>query len=132
MQTSHLQTKIGEYAIIFNSKKQFLLLQFGKNHNYTWHFPGGRLNHGEQSVEALYREVKEETNLEIHDVKAVFTKMLYGESPKYAVFFTAKVKEPYTVKISDEHQSYHWYSKKDLDSIDFKHDFYKDLLLRVC
>jgi 8-oxo-dGTP diphosphatase len=127
----HLETKIGEYAIILNSKKEFLLLQFWDNHNNTWHFPGGRLEVGDQSIEALKREVKEETDLDIDNIKPFFTKVFDTKSPKYGVFFTAKVKEPSAVRISDEHQAYGWFSKSDLDSIDFKQPFYKELLEKV-
>ncbi len=102
----HLEIKVAEYAIILNSKNEFLMLQFWDNHNSKWHFPGGRLNIGDQSVEALKREVKEETSLEIFDVKPHFTKVFDAKSPKYGVFFAAKVVEPYEVKISDEHQNF--------------------------
>jgi len=127
----HLKTKVAEYAIILNSENEFLLLQFLENHNNTWHFPGGRLNIGDQSIEALKREVKEETDLDIFDIKPFYTKVFDEKSPKYGVFFTAKAKMPYIVKISDEHQAYNWFSKNDLDSIDFKQPFYKDILKMV-
>jgi len=107
------------------------MLQFLENHKNTWHFPGGRLNVGDRSIEALKREVKEETNVDISDIKPFFTKLYDEKSPKYAVFFTAKVQEPYEVKISDEHQDCQWFSKKDLDSIDYKQPFYKELLKSI-
>ena len=62
----HLETKIGEYAVILNDNNEFLILQFWENHNNKWHFPGGRLNEGDQSIEALKREVKEETGLDFN------------------------------------------------------------------
>jgi 8-oxo-dGTP diphosphatase len=124
----HLIIKVAEYAIILNTKSEFLMLQFLENHNNTWHFPGGRLNVGDQSIEALKREVKEETNVNITNIKPFFTKVYDEKSPKYAVFFTAKVKEPYEVKISDEHQDYKWFSKKDLNTINYKQPFYKEVL----
>ena len=124
----HLQTKVAEYAIILNAKGEFLMLQFLENHKNTWHFPGGRLNVGDQSIEALKREVKEETNIEIYNITPIFTKVYDQKSPKYAVFFTAKVQEPFEVKISDEHQAYRWFSKDDISYIDYKQSFYKELL----
>ncbi len=127
----HLQIKVGEYAIILNSKNKFLLLQFWENHDNKWHFPGGRLNIGDESIKRLKREVKEETSLEMTDIKPFLTKIFDSKSPKYGVFFTAKVKEPYTVKISDEHQNFKWFSKSEISSIDFKQEFYKELLNSV-
>lgn len=122
----HFRTKIGEYAIIVNSKGEFLMLQFHPPFP-KWHFPGGRLDDGEDATEALIREVKEETNLDIYDLNPVFTKVFTSER-KYGVFFIARAKEPYEVKISSEHQDYKWFGKKDIDSIDFYKSFYKKLL----
>ncbi len=126
---AHMKTKIGEYAIIFNSKCEFLMLQFNSPIN-SWHFAGGRLDEGEEAVEGLIREVKEETNLEIFDLKPVFTK-IFTDEKKYGVFFVAKAKEPCTVKISGEHQNFKWFKKEDLDSIDFWQPFYKKLLENI-
>ena len=123
---AHMKTKIGEYAIILNSKNEFLMLQFNEPVN-TWHFAGGRLDEGEEAIEGLIREVKEEANLEIYDLKPIFTK-IFTEEKKYGVFFVAKVKEPYEVKISDEHQNFKWFKKSDLESIDFWQPFYKKML----
>jgi 8-oxo-dGTP diphosphatase len=123
---AHMKTKIGEYAIILNSKNEFLMLQFNEPVN-TWHFAGGRLDEGEEAIEGLIREVKEEANLEIYDLKPIFTK-IFTEERKYGVFFIAKVKDPYEVKISDEHQNFKWFKKSDLDSIDFWQPFYKKML----
>lgn len=124
---AHMKTKIGEYAIILNSRNEFLMLQFKKSHDFKWHFPGGRLDEGEEALEGLIREVKEETNLEIHDLKPVLTK-IFTDEKKYGVFFIAKVKEPYEVKISHEHQDFKWFKKSDLDSIGLWQSFYKKML----
>lgn len=124
----HLNIKVGEYAIILNTKREFLLLQFKESNQYKWHFPGGRLDEGDESVVGLLREIKEETHLEVTDIAPVYTKIFHPEDPKYGVFFLAHVKEPYEVQISDEHHSYKWFSKEDLDSIDFWQPFYKSML----
>lgn len=124
----HLITKVAEYAVIVNTSNEFLLLQFWGNHNHTWHFPGGRLNKGDQSIDGLLREIKEETNLEVYDISPFFTKIFDEKSPKYGVFFKAKVKEPYQVQISDEHQDFKWYKKTDINSINFKQPFYKQII----
>jgi len=51
---------LGLKAIIQNPSKLVLLL---KNVRGYWDFPGGRIQSGETPIEALLREVKEETGL---------------------------------------------------------------------
>lgn len=123
----HMKAKIGEYAIVLNSKKEFLILQWGSEKKNAWHFLGGRLNKGEKAIEGLVREVKEEANLEIYDIKPIFTK-IFTKERKYGVFFIAKAKEPYNIKISDEHQKFKWFKKSDLNKINFWQPFYKKIL----
>ncbi|PIN76238.1 hypothetical protein COV18_00365 [Candidatus Woesearchaeota archaeon CG10_big_fil_rev_8_21_14_0_10_37_12] len=124
----HMKTMVAEYAIILNEKNEFLMVKL-KNH--SWHFPGGRLNECETSITALKREVKEETNLEITNINPIFTRCFdEGENHKYGVFFSARVKEPYTVKISDEHNDFAWFNKNQLSEIHFWQPFYKELLER--
>ena len=123
---THMKTKIGEYAIITNSKNEFLMLQFNEPIN-SWHFPRGRLDEGEQAKEGLIREIKEETRLEIHDLKPIHT-TIFTDEKKYGVFYLAKVKEPYEVIISKEHQSFKWYKKEDINKINFWQPFYKEML----
>ena len=124
----HLKTKIGEYAIIFNSKNEFLMVQLFDPP--VWQFPGGRLETEDKSIEGLKREVKEETNLEIFDIKPVFTK-IFSEENKYGVFFISKVIEPYNLKLSHEHQAYKWFNKNDIDKIDFWQPFFIDILNNI-
>lgn len=61
---------IAQYALIFDDKDKFLILQFEKSnlptHSEKWILPGGRLNTGESNlIEALKREIKEESGLEV-------------------------------------------------------------------
>ncbi|MFT4343317.1 MAG: hypothetical protein ACMXYE_01060 [Candidatus Woesearchaeota archaeon] len=42
--------------------------------------------------------------------------------------FIAKVKEPYTVTISEEHNDFRWFSKDELDDIEFWQPFYKKMI----
>lgn len=63
---------IGVRAIVRSEDDKFLLVR----HSYTpgWHFPGGGVNGGESIIEALKRELREETGyvldgqLELHGV----------------------------------------------------------------
>ncbi|MFA5125763.1 MAG: NUDIX hydrolase [archaeon] len=58
-------------AFIFNNKKELLLMQ---NTNGTWGIVGGHLEKNESIEEALHREVKEETGMEIEIISQLGTK----------------------------------------------------------
>lgn len=65
---SHPIATVG--ALIFNSAGEVLML---RTHKWSglWGIPGGKPKFGETSEEALRREVKEETNLEIENIEFV-------------------------------------------------------------
>ncbi len=125
MNIPHLKTKIGEYALIVNSKQEVLMVQL--HEPAQWHFPGGRLDEGEASIEGLLREIREEVGLTVTDIYPVYTTIFTDEN-KYGVFFVAQVVEPCNVKLSDEHQNYCWVSSQNIDQIDFWQPFYRELI----
>jgi phosphoglycolate phosphatase len=57
-------------ALIFNAAEQVLMIRTQKWSN-LWGIPGGKTKFGETSDAALRREIKEETNLEIADIRFV-------------------------------------------------------------
>lgn len=134
----HLTTNVAEYAIIINEKNEFLMVQWGKGFDYSWHFPGGRLDEGDQEIEGLKREVREELDVEIEVIKPVFTKFIdekilgSNHKPRFALFYLAKLKDGEKIKLNeDEHVAYKWYSKEDIDRIKFWMPFYKEMLSKV-
>ncbi|WP_312683712.1 NUDIX hydrolase [Mammaliicoccus sciuri] len=60
---------VGALVLIFNKDKQ-VLLQL-RSDNESWGLPGGTMELGESFEEAATREVYEETNLEIQNLKFI-------------------------------------------------------------
>jgi 8-oxo-dGTP diphosphatase len=59
---------VGGGVLIFDSKKEVLLKKrsmASRNEAGKWEKPGGEIDFGEKSVNAMKREVREETNIEI-------------------------------------------------------------------
>jgi len=72
----NLRSKIGQQrlmlpcvaAVILNSKNELLLVE---KHDGTWSLPAGIVDPGETPKEALFREVLEETGLDVSIVKVL-------------------------------------------------------------
>lgn len=115
--------QVGIKALIVNNSKALVLKEIDIRDNITeiYDLPGGRIDDKESIEEALTREIKEEigvTNIKIG--KIIFAqKHPYREEngiPRMLLYYIVDVKNP-KIKLSDEHISYEWISKKDLESI---------------
>ncbi len=65
------------FGLIFNKKRQILLIQnekyskLYKRYENKWCMIGGKVKFGEKIINALKREIKEETNLDVYDIKFI-------------------------------------------------------------
>lgn len=68
-----IQTKftVSVAAVIFNEKDEVLLLEHLLRPFSSWGIPGGFIEGGEQPEPALRREIREETGLELANVKMI-------------------------------------------------------------
>jgi len=111
---NHLQTTIGQYALILKDKK--LLLLYPPQGPY-WHFPGGRLDNEEDHQESLIREVKEETDLMITSMEPFDIKMwsVHGKKHRYAVCFLCTLEDDHAeIVLSNEHTKFRWFTYDDV------------------
>lgn len=88
--------RIGIGVAILNNQNQLLLgLRKSSFSGNVWGFPGGYLEFGEQLEKCAKREVLEEVNLVINNLKFLeVTNDIYPEQQKHyvTVIFTAKIK----------------------------------------
>ena len=104
-------------GLIFNTKDQLFLM---KSHKWKGALvvPGGHIELGESIEEALVREVKEETNLDIYNLRFIcFQEFLYDDSfwkKKHYIFFDYACKTDSTkVILNHEAQEYRWVDLKE-------------------
>jgi nucleoside triphosphatase len=99
-------------AFIFNQEGELLLL---KSHKWPGMYvvPGGHVELGEHIEEAVIRETKEETGLDVHDIEfIIFQEFIYDPSfwkPKHFIFFDYACRTDSTeVQLNDEAEEHVW------------------------
>ena len=106
-----------------------LLLQNRRKKDWDgWTLPGGHIEKGESIVDAVVREMQEETGLTIHSPKLCGIKQFPIENGRYLVFLFRTESFSGEVRSSDEGEI-RWISRSELSDFNTVNDF--DELLRV-
>jgi phosphoglycolate phosphatase-like HAD superfamily hydrolase/ADP-ribose pyrophosphatase YjhB (NUDIX family) len=102
-------------ALIFNDAGGALMVRTHKWSN-LWGIPGGKVKWGEPSENALRRELKEETNLDIADIRFVLvqdcihSKEFYREAHFVLLNYTCRCVGRPDVKLNEEAREFRWVS----------------------
>ena len=99
-------------ALIFNPEGKMLLVRSHKFHD-KYVVPGGHIEVGEKMADAVVREAKEETGLDVYDPQFIFhQEFIQDESfwkKMHFIFFDFACKTDSTdVALNDEAQAYVW------------------------
>lgn len=106
-------------AIIEKDGKFLALRRSAKEEIFEniWDIPGGRMEFGEQPIEALRREVKEETSLNIDIIKPISTWTFFlGETQVVGITYAAKYISG-DVELSDEHKEFKWLTVEEFSKL---------------
>ena len=101
MRLTHTRFTVTAGAVIFNDRKQVLLLKHRFRAGSGWGLPGGFLELGEQPIDALRRELREEVGLELEDVE-VFAARSFAKPKQVEVLFRARANasvKPLTMEV---------------------------------
>jgi 8-oxo-dGTP diphosphatase len=104
-----MTARVSQKAVVFDPAGDVLLLRDAKDG--AWEFPGGRIDRGERPIEALDRELREETGLAVAVERPVFTatKRRKKKRAKFFVYYRCSVPERSpSVAVSEEHTEHRW------------------------
>tara|TARA_Y100000589_G_C26638653_1_gene421109 strand:+ start:44 stop:469 length:426 start_codon:yes stop_codon:yes gene_type:complete len=98
-------------AVVFKDNKILLLKRsnYLKKYAGEWDLPGGHLVEDEATEDGLRREVEEETNLSLKNIKKLTKdgKMSYFKADA----------GPEDIKLSDEHTEHKYFSESELEGL---------------
>ena len=87
MRVTHTRFTVTAGALIFNDQGQILLLKHRFRAGSGWGLPGGFLEQGEQPLDALRRELREEIGMEVESAE-IFTSRSF-KKPRQVVLAPA-------------------------------------------
>lgn len=115
----NFNSKFEIVSCFFEYKDKILLLhrQDSKPQGNTWGMPAGKVEKGESALEAMVRELEEETGYKADKEELFFTKTVYVRYPEYDFvyhIYKLLLEEDYDVKIDPEsHKGFEWVNPKD-------------------
>jgi 8-oxo-dGTP diphosphatase len=114
-----MNLQVGVKALIQNDQGQYLFMRrtqaFGDEAEPHWDIPGGRINPEEPLLEALAREIKEETSLTIDATPKLLAAqdIFAGHANLHVVRLTYALVGEGEPRLSDEHQEFAWMTREE-------------------
>jgi phosphoglycolate phosphatase len=109
-------------AAVFDAQHRVLMIRTHKWSN-LWGIPGGKIRYGEPAMDALRRELKEETNLDVGNIEFVVVQdcihstEFYREAHFILLNYTCQcIGEP-QVKLNEEAQEFCWVSLAEAEQM---------------
>ena len=100
-------------ALIFDPNERVLMIRTHKWSN-LWGIPGGKIKFGETAEDALRREIKEETDLDVGDIRYVLlqecihSKEFYRDAHFILLNYTCRSSQAQEVVLNNEAQEFLW------------------------
>jgi len=98
-------------VILIDDENRLLIMKssdMNEKHAGEWDLPGGHIHVGEDDIEGLKREVKEETTLDITNPEKIH------EEGRIKFYKTSQYRG--TIELSEEHTNHKWVTIDELDS----------------
>ncbi len=113
-----MQLQVGVKVLLQNDKNEYLFIQRtvkmeGETEPH-WDIPGGRIDPSEPLMDALRREIDEETGMELSGIpKLLAAQDIFVQAKDlHVVRLTYEAKGSGDVVVSDEHQKVSWWTSE--------------------
>lgn len=107
--------KVGAGILYTDGKRVLLLKRATKGDHYgSWSIPGGKVERGENPLDAAQRESKEETGVFDGSIIAHYDDV---DHRHHFHTFLYKVDQPFQCQLSDEHSEYRWVELPDVEDL---------------
>ena len=110
-------------ALIFDERGNVLMLRTHKWSN-LWGIPGGKIKFGESAIDALRREIKEETNLDITGIEfalvqdCIHSREFYRDAHFVLLNYTCHCVGEGNVRLNDEAVEFRWVTMAEALQLD--------------
>ena len=126
--------QVGVKAVIRDDAGRLLLLKkeqpFEGDTIIKWEIPGGRIDVGEPTIDALKREIKEETGLDVISIERVLAAQDILKNPKlhvvritYLVTTAGEIVVNHSDTSDTLHSEARWYTLEELKKLPLDHYF---------
>lgn len=127
MEWHKVKAAVGMKVVVFNSDSKILVLVRATEDNTRpsgYDMPGGGLEIDEDPKDGVRREIREETGLEVTDVKPIDTRGWREDDGCFSIMIVFQAKATSgSVQVSHEHSSYKWLSREEILSSNIPEDF---------
>jgi len=113
---SSLIAKQSVGALIYSSstKRYLFLLRDGTKYAGTWGLSGGKVEQSERVIDALYREIMEETGTDLSLCKTIPIETFTSDNRKFIYYtFLVSVEKEFIPELNHEHRGYCWVALND-------------------
>ncbi len=116
---------VGQKAILTNAENKILLLHRSDKMGpeMKWSLPGGAIERGEDPLGAMLREIAEETQMEVQDVRPFTSRSYFSNQDDFVIiigYVGKAISENPT--LDWEHTEYKWVTKAEALGMDLTHD----------
>jgi 8-oxo-dGTP diphosphatase len=126
-----MENKIVAKILIFDAQNSILLLKRSGTHPrfpHDFDLPGGEVEEGEEPVDAVAREIEEETGMIVSPHNIQFARRLDSTDGKQHELYTTRIDADMpAVNLSWEHESYEWTTRSAILSERPAKDTYMDI-----